>query len=235
MLKSQSGEFPRHVTTRSDNVVYTLRREVKVHVLFWHLRRVARFAAHMLTLHSTDHYITIGHPVTLTTSTTSCLSGNLTYGPAHLAQIWGGGGFPQKIPIFYMTHLALGHPTGHCSSLPHHHLPYLPPARTVRRSSDSTDFSTFFFKSLYFNLADGGGGDIRTLPIFQHFSSDFLSFNMTDLGRHFSHIYTTKKKKKKKNFINPNINTFEYKVPGMVLPFSEEKTTTNKTTIVHVT
>ena len=60
----------------------------------------------MLTLHSTDHYITIGHPVTLTTTTTSCLSGNLTYGPAHLAQI-GGGGVPQKIHIFYMTHLAL--------------------------------------------------------------------------------------------------------------------------------
>ena len=57
----------------------------------------------MLTLHSTDHYIS--HPVTLTTTTTSCLSGNLTYGPAHLAQI--GGGFPSEIPIFYMTHLAV--------------------------------------------------------------------------------------------------------------------------------
>ena len=32
----------------------------------------------------------------------------------------------------------------------------------------------------------------------------------------------------------PGSNT-EYKVPGMVLPFSEEKKTTNKTTIVHVT
>ena len=35
------------------------------------------------------------------------------------------------------------------------------------------------------------GGNIPTLPIFQHFSSDFLSFNITDLGRHFSHIHTT--------------------------------------------
>ena len=58
----------------------------------------------MFTLHSTYHYIS--HPVTLTTTTTSCLSGNLTYGPAHLAQI-GGGGVPQKFLSFNMTHLAV--------------------------------------------------------------------------------------------------------------------------------
>ena len=40
-------------------------------------------------------------------------------------------------------------------------------------------------------------------------------------------MHIKKKKKKKKNFINPNRNTFEYKVPGMVLPFSE--ITKNKT------
>ena len=87
----------------------------------------------MLTLHSIDHYIS--HPVTLTTTrclsplhlksspmdhlpyTFLSLThlearllglhlGNLTYGPAHLAQIWGG--FPQKSLSFNMAHLALG-------------------------------------------------------------------------------------------------------------------------------
>ncbi len=42
-----------------------------------------------------------------------------------------------------------------------------------------------------------------------------------------------KKKKKKKNFINPNRNTFEYKV--WCFHSRRKKTTTNKTTIVHVT
>ena len=40
-----------------------------------------------------------------------------------------------------------------------------------------------------------------------------------------------KKKKKKKNFINPNRNTFEYKV----WCFHSRKKIKNKTTIVHVT
>ena len=35
------------------------------------------------------------------------------------------------------------------------------------------------------------GGNIRTLPIFQHFSSKFLSFNMADLGDSENAIYTT--------------------------------------------
>ena len=105
MLKSQSGEFPRDVTTRTDNVLSTLWREVKVHVLFWHLRRVARFLSQSSCLpyiHSTDHYITISYPV-VTMTTARCLSGNLTYGPAHLEQIWGG--FPQKSLSFNMAHL----------------------------------------------------------------------------------------------------------------------------------
>ena len=32
---------------------------------------------------------------------------------------------------------------------------------------------------------------VWTLPIFQHFSSDFLSFNMTDLADNETTIYTT--------------------------------------------
>ena len=51
-------------------------------------------------------------------------------------------------------------------------------------------FNIFSSKSLSFNMADLAQ-NIRTLPIFQHFSSKFLSFNMADLADSENTIYTT--------------------------------------------
>ena len=113
--KSQSGEFPRnlrHVMTRSDNAficyylvkMYAARGQSPCSLLASPPCSTVCVTPFMLTLHSTDHYITISHPVTLTTATTSCLSGNLTYGPAHLAQM-GGGGSPKNP---YLLHDAFG-------------------------------------------------------------------------------------------------------------------------------
>ena len=59
------------------------------------------------------------------------------------------------------------------------------PTRTVRR------FFNIFLQNPYLLTWRIWGGNIRTLPIFQHFSSDFLSFNMADLGDNETHIYTT--------------------------------------------
>ena len=110
--KSQSGEFPRnlrHVTTRSDNVficyylvkMYAARGQSPCSLLASPPCSTVCVTPFMLTLHSTDHYITISHPVTLTTTTTSCLSGNLTR--AFGANL---GGFPPKNP--YILHDAFG-------------------------------------------------------------------------------------------------------------------------------
>ena len=44
---------------------------------------------------------------------------------------------------------------------------------------------------------------VWTLPIFQHFSSDFLSFNMTDLADNETTIYTTHKPRAVSDRLNP--------------------------------
>ena len=129
MLKSQSGEFPRHVTTRTDNDLYTLRREFKVHVLFWHLRRVAQFPSHAyLTFHRSLHWSSgylDNHPLFITSSPEILSFGApsieiLIFDPFGGPTSWFAprqfdlwtrafganlGGFPQKSLSFNMTHL----------------------------------------------------------------------------------------------------------------------------------
>ena len=100
----------------------------------------------------------------------------------------------QRRDVSVQPHYNRGfpHPTGHCSSSPHHHLPYLHPGPHCSPKFGLYRFFNIFLQNPYLlTWQIWGGGNIRTLPIFQHFSSDFLSFNMADLGRHFSHIHTT--------------------------------------------
>ena len=69
--------------------------------------------------------------------------------------------------IFFIKYLALFTPTI---------FPISTPTRTVRRPSPPQP-------ALF--------AEVRTLPIFQHFCSKSLSFNMADLGPHLSHTHTT--------------------------------------------
>ena len=131
----------------------------------------------MLTLHSIDHYI--NHPVVTLTTTSS--PEILSYGAPSIEilifdpfggptswfaprqlDLWTrafGGVSPRNSYIltwriwrWFQPHYNRGfpHPTGHCSSFIT--FPISTPARTVRQSSDSTDFSTFFFKIPIFLL-----------------------------------------------------------------------------------
>ena len=74
-------------------------------------------------------------------------------------------------PALFADHL---HPNPHCS-----------PKFGLYR------FFNIFLQNPYLLTWRIWGGNIRTLPIFQHFFSKSLSFNMADLGVHFSHIHTT--------------------------------------------
>ena len=71
------------------------------------------------------------------------------------------------------------------------HLPYLHPNPHCSPKFGLYRFFNIFLQNPYLLTWRIWRINIRTLPIFQHFSSKSLSFNMADLARHISTITTT--------------------------------------------
>ena len=95
------------------------------------------------------------------------------------------------VPTSYSspTSRAFGFPTPRATV--HHHLPYLHPTPHCSSKFGLYRFFNIFLQNPYLLTWRIWGENIRTLPIFQHFSSDFLSFNMADLGPHILGMNTT--------------------------------------------